>query len=76
MLLQQSVCLRCMVFTTQQVEGPSCSCCPSLLIAFYSDVPGGKVFKTLTIIMLVMMLVTPLQGTRACIKLSITCSIP
>ncbi len=60
-----------MVFTAQQVEDPSCSCCPSFLIAFYSDAPGGKMSQALTIIMLV----TLLKGTTACIKLIITCSV-
>jgi len=41
------------------VEGPSCSCYPSLLITMHSDAPGGKVFKILTVIMLfVIMLCT------------------
>jgi len=58
------------VFTTQHAENPSCSCYPSLLIAFWSDAPGGKVLKILAD---VIMLFTPLQETRACIKLSVMC---
>ncbi len=49
-----------------------------------SDAPGGKVFKTMTVIMLfiimlfiimlfIIMLFTLLQGPKACIKLSIMC---
>ena len=48
MLLQQSVCLRCMV----QGEDPSSRRYQSLLIAFWSDAPGGKVFKILAVIIM------------------------
>ncbi len=40
MLLQQSLCLCCVIFTAWRVEDPNCSCYPSFLIAFWSDVPG------------------------------------
>ena len=68
MLLQKSACL-C------YVEVPS----STAAITHYSLQVGqkhqlGKVFKMLAVIMLVIMLVTPLQVTRACIKLNITCS--